>query len=434
MIYIDTTLPYSGVMDSCIGGRQENQDSCGYCPTKKGLLLVVCDGMGGGPSGKLASSIAIQEIIRYVENTENDNAVETNSEILTNAIQRANSAIYSYGLANSSSLGMGTTVIALMLDEECATIAHVGDSRCYQMRSGKIIFKTSDHSVVADLVRKGKITEEQARISPNSNIITRVLGVKEVVEVDIDVLPYEKKDRFYLCSDGVWGAMPETYLAKQFYRYPNLTNILESTSMLVDEIGSNEGGHHDNHTLIIIETQIGSNLKQKMSTKHKRIMLGLAILLALSLLFNLISVFSRENNVAKIRALEESKDSIICRLEKENAELISSLRTEIEKKSQVSDNKKTNEITIPEALETYLNPQNKRNLEADLKHIGHSKDKAKDVAKKNTLDMLKKLKKHFVEINEGESYNKLIDIVKGYKNSDLNRALSIRDNVLKKHK
>ena len=318
MIHIETSLPYVGVMDSSIGGRADNQDSCGYCTTKNGLLLVVCDGMGGGPSGKLASTIATQEIIQFVKSADEHVMRRPVSELLSNAIQQANAAVYSYGLEHSETRGMGTTVVALLINKNCATIAHVGDSRCYLMRRGQIVFKTNDHSVVAELVRKGTLTEEQARISPNSNIITRVLGLKESVEIDIDVLPYEKHDRFYLCSDGVWGTMPEKQLSKQFYRFPHLVNILESTTMLVDEIGTNEGGHHDNHTLIILETQISSKLKQRMSTKHKRIMQGLAILLALSLMVNLITIVNRERSVAQMVTLDEQQtviDSLVTKTE-----------------------------------------------------------------------------------------------------------------------
>lgn len=318
MIHIETSLPYVGVMDSSIGGRADNQDSCGYCTTKNGLLVVVCDGMGGGPSGKLASTIATQEIIQFVKSADEHVMRRPVSELLSNAIQQANAAVYSYGLEHSETRGMGTTVVALLINKNCATIAHVGDSRCYLMRRGQIVFKTNDHSVVAELVRKGTLTEEQARISPNSNIITRVLGLKESVEIDIDVLPYEKHDRFYLCSDGVWGTMPEKQLSKQFYRFPHLVNILESTTMLVDEIGTNEGGHHDNHTLIILETQISSKLKQRMSTKHKRIMQGLAILLALSLMVNLITIVNRERSVAQMVTLDEQQtviDSLVTKTE-----------------------------------------------------------------------------------------------------------------------
>ena len=176
-----------------------------------------------------------------------------------------------------------------------------------------MLIKTSDHSVVGELVRKGALTEEQARISPNSNVITRVLGLNDNVEIDIDTLSYEKKDRFYVCTDGVWGTMPEPQLIKQFYRYPNMTNVIESTTMLIDEIGRGAGGHHDNHTLIIIETKISSKLKQAMSTKHKRLIFGMTILLVLSLFVNLITIFNRENSVAQMASLT-TKDSIINKL------------------------------------------------------------------------------------------------------------------------
>ena len=128
--------------------------------------------------------------------------------------------------------------------------------------------------------------------------------------MEIDILPYEKKDRFYLCSDGVWGTMPEKNLKKQFYRYPNIANILASTAILVDELGANNGNHHDNHTLLIIETKTKSKLIAKMSTRDKIIMQILAGLLLISLMINLIAVFKRENKVSDGYTIA-AKDSII---------------------------------------------------------------------------------------------------------------------------
>ena len=294
MTNIITTLPYFGGMKSCIGGRNDNQDSCGYCETLSGLLVVVCDGMGGGPSGKLASSMAVKEILTYVNNIDPNLIGKKEEEnLIVEAIKKANLAIYNHGRDNEETRGMGTTVVAMLINKEYAVVAHVGDSRCYQMRNGNIIFKTNDHSVVAELVRSGAITEEQARVSPNSNVITRALGLKEDVQVEVDILPYEKNDRFYLCSDGIWGTMPQDALKKQFYRFPNIGNILDSTAMLTDEIGTQNGGHHDNHTLLIVETKIKSKLTTKMKKRDKIIMIVLASLLAVSLLVNILAVVGR---------------------------------------------------------------------------------------------------------------------------------------------
>ena len=462
MIHLETSLPYVGVMDSSIGGRADNQDSCGYSTTKNGLLLVVCDGLGGGPSGKLASTIATQEIIQFVNSADEHIMRRPVSELLTNAIQHANTAVYSYGLEHPETMGMGTTVVALLINKDCATIAHVGDSRCYQMRRGKIVFKTNDHSVVAELVRKGTLTEEQARISPNSNIITRVLGLKESVEVDVDVVPYEKHDRFYLCSDGVWGTMPEDKLSKQFYRFPNLVNILESTTMLVDEIGASEGGHHDNHTLIILETTISSKLKQKMSTKHKRIMQGLVTLLILSLIVNIITVFNRERAVSQKETIKELR-TIVDSLVHENTFLktksdeinINAAESELNistddvtdvnemqhktlKDNEISDDIKfsVGKVTLPEKLRDYLDIKSgKNNLIKDLDFlVSISNRNKKEQSRKNIIEQLNCLKKDFEKIDELSSYEQLLKLVKDYDKNKKKQVKKIIDNILSKYK
>lgn len=453
MIHIDTTLPYVGVMDSCIGGRIENQDSCGFCETKYGLLLVVCDGMGGGPSGKLASTIAINEIIQFINTYKQETTADTPIDILSRSIQSANMSVYTYGQHNIEAHGMGTTVVAILINEEYAIVAHVGDSRCYQMRNGQIIFKTTDHSVVGELVRKGALTEEQARISPNSNVITRVLGLNDSVEIDIDTLSYEKKDRFYLCTDGVWGSMPESQLVKQFYRYPNMTNVIESTTMLIDEIGRGAGGHHDNHTLIIIETQISSKLKQAMSTKHKRLILGMTVLLVISLFINLITIFNRENNVAKMASLT-AKDSIINKLNIDNSTLsiqverlrkdsillinqIESTKNELQQIKDINreiSNKKQNKNiikTISLELKSYLDKGNDKGLLAEYNYLlKHKKDESRDYI----LKKLEQQKNNFENIGESNSYLTLKKIVENYNKHKAKEVENIIDYILNKYK
>ena len=196
---------FVGFAESRIGGRPENQDSYGYKETSLGFLLTVCDGMGGGPGGKTASSIAVQEIITGVDEANEDEEV---ANIIIKAIRRANMAVIEAGNENPSLQGMGSTATVLLLSEKSAFVAHVGDSRVYQIRGGKKIFRTYDHSMVFELVKQKVITEEQARLSAQSNVITRALGMLPDLEVDIVERPYIKGDRFVLCSDGIHGAMP----------------------------------------------------------------------------------------------------------------------------------------------------------------------------------------------------------------------------------
>jgi serine/threonine protein phosphatase PrpC len=122
------------------------------------------------------------------------------AKALHGAILNANEAIWQESSTNASFKGMGSTVAALLITPERAIFYHVGDSRIYQLRKGKILHRTSDHSLVFDLVRQGKMTEEQARLSDKSNIITRSLGIRATVDIETtDNFSYKTGDRFLLC-------------------------------------------------------------------------------------------------------------------------------------------------------------------------------------------------------------------------------------------
>lgn len=265
---ISTQLPFKGVMSSLIGGRRENQDSCGYSETPRGLLLVVCDGMGGGPGGKTASSIATAAIIKHVLQAKpSDSAgsnpyTEQNRALLHEAVTMANQALRDKITESPELSGMGTTVTALLLTPQAAIVAHVGDSRVFQLRKGRIIFRTADHSRVAEMVRAGALSEEQARLSAISNLITRALGIGDTVEVDTQVLSYQNGDRFVLCTDGVWGSMPQPEIVKLFTCNKSLEGTTDIVNMNVENAGRAKGGHHDNYTMIIVECNASSTGRQ----------------------------------------------------------------------------------------------------------------------------------------------------------------------------
>lgn len=347
MEFISTSLPYEGAMSSHIGGRKENQDTVGYSETGRGLLLVVCDGMGGGPAGKTASAIAANAIIAYVKTgkpiphfVENllgvapaapvqteakpsddsepplpepkigEETVADNSTVLRDAVKYANTCLSEAIALHPAFRGMGTTATAVLIDNKCAVLAHVGDSRIYQLRSGRIVFRTADHSFVGQLVRDGKLTEEQARLSAKSNIITRALGVDSDVDVDIDVRPYEKGDRFVLCTDGIWGAMPQPELVKELSQKAELGGVLDSVNSSVDTIGIGKGGHHDNFSAIIMETKTNSILKDQMSKKIKITGIILAAVCFISILINVILLSNRTPAQEKLDALQCQNDSL----------------------------------------------------------------------------------------------------------------------------
>ena len=297
-IYTDDKGIIKAFAESRIGGRPENQDSYGWQDTPFGYLVTVCDGMGGGPGGKTASTIAVQVIKESISEASKEEEIPN---IIIKAIRKANMAIIEEGNETPSLKGMGSTATVLLLSEKSAFVAHVGDSRVYQLRNGKKIFRTFDHSMVFEMVEQGVITEEQARLSAQSNIITRALGVTPDVEVDIKELSYEVGDRFLLCSDGIPGSMPEKELVKMVSnKKDKLGVITEDIATYVDNIGRSSGGGHDNLTLAIIETNINSKLKPKMSKQTKIMFLGLIALLVISVVLNISQLTASGSDVDKV--------------------------------------------------------------------------------------------------------------------------------------
>lgn len=254
-----------GAVVSKQGGRPENQDNYAFLDTPLGFLLVVCDGMGGGPGGKTASYIAKYEICSTLLEC---NPQTPREHALKMAIARAHEAMEEKMKEVPALNGMGSTVVAILVDKQSAIIAHAGDSRCYRFQGKKCLYRSNDHSLVAELVKKKVMTEEEARKSPQSNVITRGLGNTKNQVPEIEEIPYKKGDRFVLCTDGVWGIMPHEELLKNLSARSDIQTIVSNMSAKVDEIGFQQGGHHDNHTLAMFEMEIPSVLKSKYSWKR----------------------------------------------------------------------------------------------------------------------------------------------------------------------
>lgn len=272
-----------GFIDSRIGGRKENQDSAGIKDTQLGYLVVVCDGMGGMQGGSTASQLAVKTILETVASADKQS---NPSMTLIKAIRNANMAIIEEGQNNPELQGMGTTVTALLLTPYSAITAYVGDSRIYQLRDGKKVFRTFDHSMVFEMVKKKVISEEQARLSAQSNVILKALGINPDIEVETVEHPYRKGDRFILCTDGFWGAMPEEDFIRHLSEKNPINKILESTANVVESIGRNSGGEYDNLTAAILEMNNNSILKEKMNKTAKIIIAVLSILLVASVALN----------------------------------------------------------------------------------------------------------------------------------------------------
>ncbi len=179
--------------------RPQNEDSFLDLPSMG--LFVVADGVGGAQAGEVASQTAIEVLSEAFSNVQGSVDVEDLMEV---AIQRANAAIYQMSREVTRLSSMATTIVALQLSQNVATIGHVGDSRLYRLDAkGNLFRETQDHSVVEEEVRAGRLTPEQAANHPSRNVISRAVGADDAVEVDMKTMMYEAGSTFLLCSDGI---------------------------------------------------------------------------------------------------------------------------------------------------------------------------------------------------------------------------------------
>lgn len=228
--------------------RDINEDSCFCCKYENGWnLLIVADGMGGHNAGEVASSIAVKSISDYIGQRMGNDIDDINIEcVLKDAILKANTDIHKESLEDISCSGMGTTVTAAMLSDAEMVVGHVGDSRAYIYKNSRLYKLTSDHSLVAELVKNGTITEDEAEHHPQKNVITRALGAKENVNVDIERVNITKGDIVILCSDGLSNMLPDKEIEKALEKGEDIEDIAQS---LIDQ--ANSLGGYDNITVAI---------------------------------------------------------------------------------------------------------------------------------------------------------------------------------------
>jgi len=292
----------SGIAVSKQGGRPENQDDCGWVDTPLGFLLVVCDGMGGGPGGKTASRIVKEEFLTAIQNC---SPQASRVEAIKKAVSIANEALYLRMEKEPTLKGMGSTLVAVLINEQSAIVTHLGDSRFYSVRGKRILFRTADHSLVGEMVRNKAMSEEQARQSPQSNVIMRALGNTSNHVPEINEISFRKGDRFILCSDGVWGIMPHEQITERFTSIQDVASLATNLSAEIDQIGFSHGGNHDNHTMAIIELKMNSKLTNKMD-KIKNILLSIITVLLLISVF--LYVKQLNNGKEEIRSLKITLD------------------------------------------------------------------------------------------------------------------------------
>ena len=262
--------------------RDSNEDNLTrYVPKdpklmeRKGAIFVVADGMGGHAAGEVASEIAVEAIREEYYEAESDEVVEG----LLRAIKQANQVIYDRATEQAGRAGMGTTCVALVARGPLAYIANVGDSRIYLIRDGQMRQLTNDHSWVAEQVRAGMLTDEQARTHAHRNVITRALGTQPEVEADLFVEVLQDGDRLLLCTDGLSGPVSDPEMNRIISSSPPQ----EAVRALIAQ--ANEQGGPDNITAVLVHVAeappLAPELQEQVATiidASKRQTAGLKVL------------------------------------------------------------------------------------------------------------------------------------------------------------
>jgi len=228
--------------------REQNQDAFAYERMEDGrIIALVCDGMGGARAGNIASTMAVEIIMEEFFHT-NSNVAETIHERMERAADRANHEIFLRSSAERECHGMGTTLVAAYLDHAGASILNEGDSRAYHITQDGIVRVTRDHSLVEDLVQRGDLTRDQARVHPHKNLITRALGAESRLHTDRFYQPVKVGEYLLLCSDGLSNVVTEQEILYEVIHGGDPANCCERLL----EIALKRGAP-DNVTVVLLE-------------------------------------------------------------------------------------------------------------------------------------------------------------------------------------
>jgi protein phosphatase len=234
--------------------RQNNEDSLGYWEpdddqefARKGRLAVVADGMGGYEGGQEASRLAVETLVSAYRDYKDDNP----REALIAALQSAHEAIRAYSLEHPELAGMGTTCTAVAIVHDSLFYVHVGDTRLYLLRDRKLSRITRDHSYVGRLVEAGMITQEQAEVHPQRNILTAAVGTNPELIMDApeQPAPLRPQDILIICSDGLWGQVRDAEISNALAK-----NSIEQAGRNLIELARQRGGP-DNITVELLRMQ-----------------------------------------------------------------------------------------------------------------------------------------------------------------------------------
>ncbi len=243
--------------------RSNNEDSVAIDPGA--ALAVLADGMGGYNAGEVAANMATSFIrtelgrwLREASSQASDAEVRRAMDI---CVDNANRAIYSASNTHPQYAGMGTTLVVAVFRDGKLLLGHVGDSRCYRLRAGRLQQLTRDHSLLQEQIDAGLITPEQAAFSANKNLVTRAVGVEDTVLLETHQHDLQGDDLFLLCSDGLSDMLDDAQIA-QLLLAPDAQESLERTSRALIA-AANDAGGKDNISVILVRASGGANASAK---------------------------------------------------------------------------------------------------------------------------------------------------------------------------
>ena len=280
---VEVVSSYYGSRTEIGNVREHNEDSLTVLPP----LFAVADGMGGHEAGEVASEITI--------NTLNDLAPQSaDAEALARAVVAANLNVIKAPSQGVGREGMGTTLTAAILEKERLVIAQVGDSRAYLLHNGSLQQLTRDHSLMADMIEAGQLTEAEARVHPNRSVITRAIGSDPHMQPDLYELNVETDDRLLLCSDGICGMIEDHEIASIMRQAPSAQSCADQ---LVE--AALAAGGFDNATAVVVDVEGFKAVREKkQARKSKALAIGVIVCLLAALACAVFAGYYYVNNSA----------------------------------------------------------------------------------------------------------------------------------------
>ncbi|WP_085314441.1 Stp1/IreP family PP2C-type Ser/Thr phosphatase [Derxia lacustris] len=251
--------------------RQQNEDSVAIVPDVG--LAVLADGMGGYNAGEVASTLTthllardLAEDLAAVYSARDSFDLTALHGLLRDHITDVNRAVYDAAQSQEDLSGMGTTLVMALFHGDCATVAHVGDSRAYRYRRGKLEQVTRDHSLLQEQIDAGLLTEHEARFSLHKNLVTRAVGVDPVVEPDIVEVDTEPDDIFLLCSDGLTDMVEDVGIAALIAAYSEADARLDELATGLVRTANDHGGR-DNVSVILARVDAGGERPRRLFSR-----------------------------------------------------------------------------------------------------------------------------------------------------------------------